>query len=76
MLMLVSIQARVLPGSLSELLSKYDSPSTRPGLSTQVSQGDGSTDNVKVQFYIDRYHEIDQKKKYLGVDQLNDQLIE
>ena len=65
MLMLVSVQARVLPGSLSELLSQYGgNPSTRPGLSRF---GDGSHDVVDVNFGVDRYHEINQRAQTWGL---------
>jgi len=65
MLMLVSVQARVLPGSLSELLSQYGgNPSTRPGLSRF---GDGSHDVVDVNFGVDRYHGINQRAQTWGL---------
>ena len=68
MLTLVSVQAlqaRVLPGSLSELLSQYGgNPSTRPGLSRH---GDGSPDVVAVNFGIDRYHGINQREQTWGL---------
>ena len=62
--LLAASQARVLPGSLDELLQQYDNPSTRPGLS---AYGDGSGDSVEVQFYIDRFHGIDQRAQTWGL---------
>ena len=65
MLTLVSVQARVLPGSISELLAQYGgNPSTRPGLSRF---GDGSQDLVVVNFGIDRYHGINQRAQTWGL---------
>jgi hypothetical protein len=57
-------QARVLPGSLAELLLQYGNPSDRPGLS---AFGDGSPDSVAVQFYIDRFHGINQREQTWGL---------
>ena len=80
MLTLVSVQAnsgdsdelasgditnRVLPVSLKELLAQYGgNPSTRPGLSRF---GDFSTDDVAVDFSIDRYHGINQRAQTWGL---------